>query len=256
MKLLHVLAVNNFPKSLSKARASKRAPRRQNRAQLPPTAGPRKTLEVPRPIASSQIHRFRRGVTRQFAYNPAVGWDGYPYNTMQWSYAPGGVNSRIGGTSIYTDPLPDISELAVVYDQWRVARVTVRFDFNTLVLTNNGAQTAPPILYFTTDYDSVEDTSVNQIMQYPGFKTHSFNRNGYSPCILTFKPRALRDVAGSGVSTGYSPMTDNPFIRTAELSIPHYGLKMGLLPHGATQNITTGYLLMTVFMDLEFANPK
>lgn len=115
---------------------------------------------------------------------------------------------------------------------------------------------APPLLYAVPDYDDSQDATVAQLLQYPGVRTHSFLQNGYTPFVITLKPRPLRDVAGSGVLTSYSPDMSNPWIRTAELATPYYGLKVASLPIGSTSSTVSGYVLITAFVDLEFVNPK
>lgn len=93
------------------------------------------------------------------------------------------------------------------------------------------------------------------MLQYPQCRVHNFYKDGYNPFQVTLSPKPLRDVAGSGLSTGYGPMPTAPWLRTADMSIPHYGLKMALDYFGYVQTINMG-LVITIWYDLEFTNPK
>jgi len=175
---------------------------------------------------------------------------------MQFTFAPGATNYRLGGVSIYNDAIPNASEFTNLYDQWKLVDVVIRFDYTTNILSNSGVAYSPPLILFASDYDDPGDAAVTDLLQYPEMSTHCFNTNGYKPLILKLKPRPLRDVAGSGVATSYSPMEVIPFIRTSEFSTPHYGLKCALQSNGASVSAVIGYFQMTIWLDMEFTNPK
>lgn len=175
---------------------------------------------------------------------------------MQLTFAPGSTDFRLGGVSIYTDALPNNTEFSQLFDQYRIAGVTIRIDFSVNVFSNSGPAYQPPIAYFIADYDDPQDATVNAVLQYPQVITHSWSENGYKPFIVSLKPKPLRDVAGAGITTGYSPMASAPFIRTSEMTIPHYGLKMALVNNGASASAVIGNFLVNVYYDLEFINPK
>lgn len=175
---------------------------------------------------------------------------------MQLTFAPGATDFRLGGVSIYTDALPNNTEFSQLFDQYRIVGVTVRIDLNPNAFTNSGVAFTPPIAYFIADYDDPQDATISACLQYPQVLTHSWNTDGYTPFIAHLKPKPLRDVAGSGIATGYSPMAVAPFIRTSDMTVPHYGLKMALANNGASVNAVTGFFLINVFYDMEFINPK
>jgi len=175
---------------------------------------------------------------------------------MQLTFAPGATDFRLGGVSIYSDALPNSTEFSQLFDQYRIAGVTVRIDFSVNVYSNSGSSYSPPLAYFIADYDDPQDATVSAVLQYPQVVTHSWTENGYKPFIAHIKPKPLRDVAGSGIGTGYSPMSSAPFIRTSDMTIPHYGVKMALVNNGASANAVIGSFLINVFYDLEFINPK
>lgn len=152
--------------------------------------------------------------------------------------------------------MPNASEFAAIFDQWRIVSVTLRADWNLNAYSVSELTNVPPLLYYTPDYDDSSDANVSALLQYPGVRTHSFYQNGYTPMILTIKPKPLKDVAGSGVTTTYSPDTSMPFIRTAEMTTPHYGIKIATQTMGGTSSSNTGFIMFTAFIDLEFVGVK
>lgn len=214
----------------------------------------RRLNQVPRPITS--VHPIRRTFSRIFSYNPQLGIDASSNYTMQIAFAPNGSDIRLGGVSVYVEPLPLWSELTALFDQYRIKQVTCRMDYTTDEHTNSGPAYAPPLLSTVVDYDDSNNTDLTHMYQYPSLTTHSFKTDGYKPAITALNPRPLRDVAGYGVLTGYSPMTRAPFIRTADGSIPHYGIKYALGAQGGSVNAIVGYFTLTVYFDIELINPK
>jgi len=211
-----------------------------------------RTVSVPR----TPTFPIRRTLQRSLSYNPAAGLDASGQYTMQLTFSPGATDFRLGGVSIYTDSLPNNTEFSQLFDQYRVVGVIVRIDLNPNAYANSGVAYTAPIAYFIADYDDPQDATVVQCLQYPQVITHSWSEGGYKPFIAHLKPKPLRDVAGAGIATGYSPMASAPFIRTSEMTVPHYGLKMALVNNGASVNAVIANLLISVFYDMEFINPK
>lgn len=162
----------------------------------------------------------------------------------------------INGTSIYTPALPNSTEFSNLFDNWRINSVTVRADWSINSYQPGDVLTSAPLLYSALDYDDNNNADVSAIIQYPGCVNHSFMKDGYTPYIITFKPLPLKDVAGVGIVTAYAPDTSGTFLRTANLAVPHYGLKIATSNMGATSASVTGVLQITAFVDLEFSNPK
>lgn len=198
----------------------------------------------------------RRTTTRQLSWNPAVGLETLSSSTLQITYAPSAIDFRIGGVSIYLDSLPSVSEYSALFDQYRIKGVTIRMDYNVNLYSNNGVAYASPLISYVMDKDDSNDLTLANMFQYPQVATHSFQENGYKPLILHFSPKPLVDIAGSGISTGYSPMKIAPFIRTTDLAIPHYGMKFAVQGNGGSVNAVIGFFQITTYVDLEFINPK
>lgn len=209
------------------------------------------------PAATNGRLMTRRSSTRQLSWNPVSGLDGtVGANSLQMSFAPSAIDYRFAGTSIYTDSLPSVTEFSALFDQYRISNVMIRIDYTLGLWENSGVSYKAPLIVCVVDHDDSGNAVVADLLQYPQVVTHSFDQNGYTPFIASFKPNPLMDVAGSGVSTGYAPMKIAPFIRTANLSIPHYGFKLAIMGNGASVNAVIGYFQITIYVDLEFINAK
>lgn len=208
---------------------------------------------VPRPI--SQVHKIRRTCNySSIPYNGLLGWLSAGRN-LQIHFSCSVVTINVNGVGVYNVSYPNNSEFSALYDQYRIAKVTVRLDWNTNSLDYTQVTQSPPLLYTVIDYDDSNDADLNALLQYPGVSCHSFQTNGYKPYIVSFSPKVLSDVNGSSGSTVQRPMRA-PFIKTSVLSVPHYGLKLSVGDQGANANIVIGNLTVTVYCDFEFTNPK
>lgn len=197
----------------------------------------------------------RRALTRTFSMSAGTGIDGYPYTDLEVSFAMGGTNWRIGGTSIYTDALPDNTDFTNLFDQYRIRSVYVRVDVPAGLFNGVISGIIFPHIFYAPDYDDVSSTTKAQILQYPQMKEHSFYTQGYQPLLFRFTPKPLRDIAASGVLTAYGPTTESPWLRTVDTIVPHYGMKF-VFDYMNLSGMTTFPMEFTVWFDLEFTNPK
>ncbi len=218
------------------------------------TSEPTRELRV-LPVRKNPVMRIRRSMSRIFTINASTGIDGYPYYDLQLIFNIGSVNWRIGGTSIYTDTLPNVSELTNLFDQWRLAGVVVRVDIPLGLSNSLSSSSISPLVIYAPDYDDSGSAQKIDLLQYPQVKVHSFLKDGYTPLMFEFHPKPLRDVAGSGVGTVYGPMETAPWIRTADTTTPHYGIKMLIDFMGTSANVSSP-LEFTIFTDIELLNPK
>jgi hypothetical protein len=238
----------------SKVKASK-VNKKLNKGITPNEQG-RLLTRIP-PIPSNPIHRFRRALSRQFSWNPGTNAiDGLAgSSSLQITFSPSVTDWRIAGVSIYNDALPGVTEFSALYDQWSIANVVLRWDMQSSIYTNSGATYGSPLLLHMMDYDDTTDPGLAGILQYPQVRTHCFSKGGYDPLILNLTPRPLMDVAGSGISTNYSPMEVNPFLKTSDMSTPHYCFKSQFQNFGASASVLIVFQI-TLYYDLEFTNPK
>jgi hypothetical protein len=175
---------------------------------------------------------------------------------MQYSFSPGATDYRFAGVSVYTTALPNVSEFSALFDQWRLKKVIVRIDMPAAYSNSgNSPGIIMPCMYFVSDYDDSQDCTITDMLQYPQCRVHNFYKDGYTPFQVSLSPKPLRDVAGSGIATSYGPMPTAPWLRTADLSTPHYGLKVAFDWFGYTQLTTVG-IVVTIWYELEFTNPK
>ncbi len=233
-----------------KGRAQKPRTNRAERPGITAIARPLKNL----PLANNPIFNIRRSIRRYLAIDSST-IAGSAATTMQLTFSPGATDYRFGGVSVYSTALNQVSEFSSLFDQWRLKNVIVRFDTAFGIQGLVGTPLVAPSLIYVTDYDDSADASIDDLMQYPQMQIHNFYTNGYTPFQVTFSPKPLRDVAGAGVTTGYGPMPVAPWLRTSNMSIPHYGLKIAFDWMGKNQT-TDLDIIVTIFYNMEFTNPK
>lgn len=244
----------DLSKCIPKQRKGPRARRgKQTRAPRGLTANALTLRKVP--AAKAPVFPIRRSWSQIIPYNPNLGWFGTSQN-IQINYAASQSQISLGGVFTYGPSTPSASELVNLFDQYRIKGITMRFDWTGNAYSPTDLASSDPLLYYCVDYDDSGDASVSDLLQRPGVMTHSFRTNGYEPLIVSLKPKPLRDVASTGLLTGYSPMESAPFIRTAEMTVPHYGLKIACLNAVSATTTTTGYLMATCYIDMEFINVK
>lgn len=219
-------------------------------------------IQPTREVARLSVKRnptlpIRRTSQRVIGVSAANGLDGLGSFDMELEFNIGSISYRYGGAAIYTDNLPNTSEFISLFDNWRLAGVTIRID-TPLGISNSlispGAL-IPQVLY-APDYNDSTGVTRADLLQFPQLKVHNFMKDGYTPLMFEFHPVPLRDVAGSGILTSYSPMASAPWVRTADFTTPHYGLKFFFDFFGATVSTAALPFQVTIFCDLEFTNPK
>lgn len=211
-------------------------------------------MQIPR--VPNPITTIVRAVQKRYAVAPNTGVDGFGVFDMQYTYSPGSTTTFIAGTAVYNDSLPNVTDFTNLFDQYRISKVTVRFDI-AMGVTNSALSPGYylPRINYVADYDDNASALNADLLQYPQYQVHDFMRDGYTPLMFEFSPVPLLDVAGTGVSTTYGPMRSAPWLRTASVVTPHYGMKLYIDFQGAVGN-TTIPLVMTVWYTLQFTNPK
>lgn len=243
------------PKSNTTMRRSKKSSRKRDNRGSDMT---KPTREVARlSVKKNPTLPIRRTSQRTIAVSAANGLDGFGSYDMELEFNVGSISYRFGGTGIYTDNLPNTSEFTNLFENWRLAGVTVRIDTPLGIsnsLTNPG--TLMPLILYAPDYNDGTGVSRTDLLQYPQLKVHNFYKEGYTPLMFELNPVPLRDIAGSGVLTSYSPMAKAPWLRTADFTTPHYGVKFFFDFFGANTSTSGLPFQVTIFCDLEFTNPK
>jgi len=245
----------SLPSNNNRRQRARRAVRRRGsrRQQVPGRANGVISSQVPRSVRPT--FKIRRAWVQQITYSPSTGFAGLGGNLSMY-FSAGTSEVFINGTSVYTPTLPSSTEFSNLFDQWRINSVTLRCDWSVNSYQPGDVLAAAPLLYAAIDYDDNSNADVSALVQYPGCVNHSFMKDGYSPFVMTFKPLPLKDVAGVGITTAYSPDTSGSFLRTSNLSVPHYGVKIATSNMGSTSTSVTGVLQITAYVDMEFINPK
>lgn len=237
----------------NKRRSRARGTNRRNRAPGSGTnAPPRQVRNLP--VHNNQVFPFTRAIRRVFTLDSST-IEGAVADTIQLSFSPSSTDYRLSGVSFYTTALPDVTDFSNLFDQWRLKRVIVRCDIAFGYSNSASTPIITPNIMYVSDYDDSADCTITEMLQYPQVQVHSFYKNGYEPFQVSLSPKPLRDVAGSGVSTGYGPMPVAPWLRTSNMALPHYGLKLALDWMGKVQTSDI-QMVMTIWYDLEFTNPK
>lgn len=208
------------------------------------------------PVLTNKPMAIRRSWTQDIGYYGANGWFNSTSPDIQIQFAASVSNINLGGVGVYGPATPNYAELANLFDQYRINQVTVRIDWDYNSYPPSSGTAIAPLIHYVADYDDSGSSPVAALLQYPGVKTHSFLENGYKPLIVSLKPKPLRDIASTGVLTAYGPMTTAPWIRTTELSTPHYGLKLCASQFGLGGTSLIGQISITCYIDMEFANPR
>ncbi len=207
------------------------------------------------PSQVNSLIRIVRATSRRFTYNAAIGIDGYANFDMQISFAPGATRYHLSGAAVYADTLPSLTEFSNLFDSWRISKVTVRIDI-PLGLSNSAAAPSfvPQILY-APDYNDSGAATKSDLLQYPQVQIHNFNKDGFTPFMIEFSPRALMEVPSGVVSTAYSSLPLSSWFRTSNMDSQHYGIKMLFDNYGSTYNFNYP-IEITTWYHLEFCNPK
>lgn len=138
------------------------------------------------------------------------------------------LNTRqVGASMIFKlDSVQDSNDFLNLFDRYKIIGVKLKFLYQCN-LANSDSTTgtnALPLLSYTFDADdATQPTQLEDVQK----KQHCHQRilNGNGMFSIYYKPRILKEVYASAVSTGYNSAKAT-WLDTASQSIPHYGLKM------------------------------
>jgi hypothetical protein len=198
----------------------------------------------------------RRSWNQSIGYFGTQGWFNQGVPDFQINFGASQSNINLGGVAVYGPVTPNASELSSLFDQYRILSATIRIDWDYNSYPVSSGTAVAPLIYYVADYDDSTSAVATALLQYPGVHTHSFLEDGYKPLIVSVKPKPLRDIAGTGLLTTYGPMVTAPWIRTADMTTPHYGLKFCASQFGLGGTALIGTINITCYIDMEFANPK
>jgi hypothetical protein len=241
-----------MPRKSNNNKKRKSGRKRRNNSGITANAQTLKVVPSPR----NTPFRIRRSWEQSIGYYGANGWFNLGSSDFQINFAASTSNINIGGVAVYGPTTAGSAELSAMFDQYKLLQVTVRIDWNYNSYPVGSGNAVAPLMNYVVDYDDSGSAIMGALLQYPGMKTHSFLQNGYTPLIVSCKPKPLRDIASTGILTSYGPMTSAPWIRTADMTTPHYGLKFCATQFGLGGVALIGNITITCFIDMELANPK
>lgn len=208
------------------------------------------------PAVPNPVTKIVRATSRRFTYNAAIGIDGFASFDMQLTFAPSATRYYLTGTSIYADSLPNVTEFSSLFDCWRMTKVTVRIDL-PMGISNSALSpgSVVPQLMYVPDHNDAGSALKADLLQYPQVQVHNFNKDGYTPLMLEFRPTALAEISSGLVGTAYSSLQPGAWMRTSNFDVQHYGIKMFFDNYGTTHNVNYP-LEFTIWYHLEFTNPR
>lgn len=163
----------------------------------------------------------------------------------------GGVPSGIASAySFSLSQLPSFTEFTNLYDQYKITGAKMSFvpgatEALYSPLSGVASQHGYNRFHSVIDYDdSTPPISEDQMLQYQSVKT----TNGLRTHTRYLKPKVLREVYRSALTTGYNP-TASQWIDTVQNDVPHYGLKVWCDAPFSSTNASITY---TVYLTLYF----
>ena len=184
------------------------------------------------------------------------------YN-MQFAFAMAALYIYRDGAFWQSMPLPGVTELASLYDEYRIDWVELN-----LMLNVNSAETASgnngnlPVLFYVKDYDDVNALSVADMQQYPDVTGIPL---GQKPTFkIRIKPRCLSSIKVEPNQTSsvytispYGDAKNNPFIDSSNMNVEHMGLKFAyFVPQNPSGTTSYGNLIVQAKYHITMRNPR
>lgn len=136
-------------------------------------------------------------------------------------YAP-----LLQGASFSLSALPNVSEFANLFDQYKITHVQLRFHLDTDPGAQAAASAQYPKLYYATDYDDANaPASLDDLRQHARMQCRVLTPN--RPIKVNIKPAVTTLVYRGPTTSSYVPKW-RQFIDMAQTDVPHYGLKWGI----------------------------
>lgn len=127
-----------------------------------------------------------------------------------------------GSYSFSLADLPSSSEFTNLFDEYKIAKITLQFIPAYVQVNNTVGKISPWFMYCIDKDDVATPSTYTTILQYPSHKVISMTK-GFT---VSFAPRVATALYNGGVTTAYG--SDARFIDTASDAVPHYGFKYGV----------------------------
>lgn len=186
---------------MGRRRMGRRVPRRNRRRGL------RKNVK--------RVHTARNAVGHLFKRTA------YQSNQIQLNSGSGTV---FGSNTFALANLPGYTDFTELYDQYKINKVKVQFIPKiTSAILNGSAQI--PMIHSTIDSnDATPPASIQSMMENEDVKS----TRGNAIHTRYFTPKCQTKLYESAVTDGYAVSRKNPFINTADPTVPHYALKWAI----------------------------
>lgn len=208
------------------------------------------------------VYRFARTASLQLGYNGYSGFTtisgGVVYGNAMgftWTLAGPQLVSNLASPGLVT--MPNVSEFAALFDQYRIDNVHVKVFYTNNISNTTGAvstfqQIALPTAQFCTDYDDgAAPTSSTELLQRPETKLLQWNTNG--PLCFTIKKPTMEQTVNT--QTGVNSVAPrHGWCDMAATNTNLYGWKIFLESFGSNTagGLQQGYFQFYFTYDLSF----
>lgn len=145
----------------------------------------------------------------------------YRQNALQLTGAGG---MTFGSITFALSDLPNYTEFTELYDLYKINKVKVTFIPKINSATLNGSAQMPIVHSIVDSNDSTPPANLTELMENEDVKT----TRGTSLHTRYFTPKCQTKLYESIATDGYAVARRNPFINTADPSVPHYALKWAI----------------------------
>jgi len=211
------------------------------------------------PYNASNIHRFTRKCRSAFEINCLSGFrqpaTGASDESMQIHFALDGGRILLGGVA-GDSPTISSGDFTVLFDQYRIDKVKIEFSWGQPG-SNINQQFPLPTIYKVIDYDDTNTLgSIAAAFDYGSCETlklgiASDGKTGVHTCWV--KPRPLVQTYRTAITTGYQSVKAG-WLDSAQIDIPHYGMKLYYDNAGITADTTIGRLIIVQTYYFSFRN--
>lgn len=149
--------------------------------------------------------------------------------------------------------LPNSSELAAVFDQYRIKSLEVKVFYS-----HNSSATGEaliPVLRQCLDFDSVDGT--NTLQEYQNCRIHQLQNLPNSGLkFLLLNPTVNVVVQDTQTTTGTSQSKVSPWLDTNATEVPHFGMRFELSSFQEANTGTIGRIQFVFKIMTEFRRPR
>jgi hypothetical protein len=246
---------NRFNKKQGKKRGQ-----RKNRRQNPGSGYVRSSGPNAPMIRAPNMHKFVRNCSFSQAQGDDIGvysnsgWTSGASTDMAVSYSLQNTYIYVGGTLLFTLPVPNYNDLVALFLWYKIRSVQIEFLFGTTI-SQVGNNIQLPTLYTVVDQIDVASTALGTILQNRNLKIGQLGASTGRALTYRHKPKAQL-LAYNGASSGYVEDKTDPWISTAYPTVPHYGSKHILTTHPLGSNTFIGTCSINIVYEIEVKDPQ